>query len=755
MKPIALPLALLLLTASAHAQTLEDSLAQVNSGNLKAARKSLQALTAAEPKSATAWHMLGVVELALSDATAAEKAFTGEIEAGPGKTTPTGLNGTALTRGLRLLKAAIALDAGEAEAYNNRGAARMLLGRTDDATADTDRAATLRSDWGMPWVNGAQLALEADKPELAEKDLRLAMNLGEKTPLAFALLAESQFKLGRIERADDALKDAFDRDPSHPYALMLKAQMDTSRGRLREAERALAQALSAGPQVAVDSKLVRRAGEGSGLAGNPREGHLNLLDRSFHGLGSATRFQAYFNRQIVEGRSNGSQQSGVFELTHSSGLGALHGLHVNASGGRPGAESTVVNLSPSPNARHRFTQTQAMWLKPFTFGGNGTLWLHSSYRTADLHVKTSSTDPMQETLKDSEWLGEFRYDVNLTATSLLQIGGTHATLRRSGAGPRPIQPNEQVLGNGTTRVWTAYAINRRPLFGPVDLTWGAMAGGAAGSRQFQPLIDLGLRRGNGGAIHLRVTPRFNDSVSNLIPLDAVAENPQDNPIDRNLFTTTNFNRNPTLEGAKSKMIDIELQITGDQTVNTRTETILFHRKLNDVNSQGADPRLATTLILTPVREGEASGIEQRYTRSLTDALTLRLLGRLQETRADFVNPTYDVDKYPTLVPKTGDMPNFPKFQAIASLDYARGPWNASLVGVYFGERTAAVTRLVNNAPSTFLRKAKAGANAHVLIQRKMSRQSTATLNIFNIGRANFYPGYPGDTTFVLGMDYRY
>ena len=663
--------------------------------------------------------------------------------------------GSKIERALSLQKTAIDLRLGEAAAFNNRGATKFLLGDDDGAQADTDKAATLDASASAPWLNGALIALDHDKPDLAQKDAQTAIAQGQKNALANAILSEADFKLGQLDRAEDDYKEAFRFDSSNPYALLVKAKIDQARGHRRDAERALAQALTSGPQAAVDSKLTPRFGQGDALAGSTDEAHANVLEHAFH-ISSAVRFNGLFDQQLIEERHNGKQRSGQAELTGSNTFATLYGFHINSNGGRPGAVSDIADLTPSPDNRFRFTETTALLLKPIQTGARSTLWLHANYRTAQGLEKTDAANPWLSNLKDVQWMEEFRWDTNISPESLIQVGATYSTLKRSGNGQHPIDPAEQLLGNGTTHLWNAYGINRRPVLRNASLVWGLMAGGAAGNKQLQPLVDVGFLAPSQHTVHFRITPRFNDAISDLIPVDIVAASAQNNPLDRNEFSTTAFDRNPTLQNAKSKQLDFELALTTADSPFFKSETVVFHRTLNDVDSQGADPRLTTALVLTPVQEAQSTGIEQKITKNLSPSTTLRVVARFQETHADFQDTTYDLSQYPTLVEKNGhQLPNFPRYQAVASLDYALHDWTASLIGVYFGQRTTSITRTISGSPRTFLSTAKAGANAHIVINRKLSHESNALLDVFNIGNANFYPGYPGKTTFVLGFNYRF
>ena len=730
--------------------------------DMKGALESARQLVKDRPEDAGAWQVMGILQLANGDAVGAESSFDRAVAKGAAdKPSPTGLEdlarpGTRLYEGLRLQKTAIALQAGAAAAHNNRGAARLLLGRTSQAVEDFDQASILAPEWGVPWINGALAAIDMEDYPLADKNARQAMALGEKNVRVFTAIAEAQLLLGRTDRAEDALKQAFEYDHAYPYALLVKARLDLSQGRTRDAERAMTQALAAGPAVAVDSRLEPRATLGSIFGGTAEEFHLQHLERAFRGNAGAFRLLLNVARQLVEGRRNADQLAGLGGLTLASSAGVLHLDHYQINGGKPGAIKPIVGIGSNPEGDFRLNQSHALLLKSIPTGGASQLWLHLNHRTASVYLNTDTTSNYTKSIGDKQWLGEARWDLVHGPETLTQIGVAYASLNRTGTGGRPLEPSEQSLPAGSSKVWTAYIIHRHPLNPRMNLNLGAMAGGAAGNQQFQPLLDLAIRGSDSRSVHLRATPRFNDSISNLIPLDTVADTPQRNIIDRKDLSANLLNREPVVQGTRSRQQDFELTLNEAPTPQRSVETVIFNRRLNDINSQGGDARVATTLQLTPITEGMASGIEERVTLQLSSDWSMRVLLRYQETEADFENPTLLQGAYPTPVPASSrGMPNFPKYQAVASVDYARGRWVGRVVALYAGERPTAISTTLSGSPVTYLGTAEPAFTGHFFLTYKVSPSSNVVLRVFNLGSAGFYEGYPGRITTVLGYDYRF
>ncbi len=695
------------------------------------------------------WHILGVRQLAKGDPRAAEQSFTHELELATEGAKLTGLEtGTKLPA----LKTEIALSSGKAAAYNNRGVARFLLGRFKESLEDFDQAAVLDGQWGVPWVNGAIANLELGQLDQSEKSARMAISLGEKSARVYTVLAEIELKSGLAQRAEDDVKQALDLDPTYPYALLARAEIKQRQGRSREFERSLVQALAGGAPVAADSQLTPSTGKGNALGGSFQESHIKLSQHGFSASGTGFRLNFQDDRQNIEGRSNADQQLTFGELVYSSGLGTIYTTHRSSGGGRPGATTSLVGITPKPGARFDLRDTQALYLKVIPLSAKSNLWLHGSYRDTSVseHLDTDSSSFYP--LRDHQILGEMRLDFD-TRTS---VGYATTQIDRTGLGGTPIEPAEQLLPVGRTKAWTAYGLHTVSLGKKIDLTLGAMAGGAAGTAQVQPVADLAFKISPQHAIHMRVTPRINNAVSNLVPLDSLAENAQANLVDRQDWTTCVFGRYSTLDGPRTRALDFELSFAEVDEAKQKFETVLFHRSMRDINAEGADPRVATALQFTPITDGEATGIEQRARYDLGGNFTFRVTGTLQSSRATFTNTTYDATAYPTLsqIP-VNEMPNFPRLQGTMRLDYASGPWFGGLELNYVGIRKTSLPGTSGGQDVSYVQTSPASAGVHLVLNRRLSQNSSFTLMVFNIGKAHFYPGYPGTTTGVFSYDYKF
>src|SRR5262249_11648524 len=108
---------------------------------------------------------------------------------------------SALTARLANLKGIFSLVSGKAGAQNNRGLARVLLGRVEDGSDDIDQAAVAAGDWPVPWVNGAVAALRLENNAQALESARRAVTLGERSATALAVLAEAELSVNQLDQA--------------------------------------------------------------------------------------------------------------------------------------------------------------------------------------------------------------------------------------------------------------------------------------------------------------------------------------------------------------------------------------------------------------------------------------------------------------------------------------------------------------------------------------------------------------------------
>ncbi|HXW23410.1 MAG TPA: tetratricopeptide repeat protein, partial [Xanthobacteraceae bacterium] len=145
------------------ARLLADAQAKLNDGATDAAEGALEALLAADPMHARAWHRLGLFAQGRADHAAA----------------------------VGLFRRALALEPDAAEMHNNLGVSLGALGRIEEATACYRRALALRPDYAKACLNLGAALMGTDA--LAEA--------GEYLARAAALdpqLAEAPYNLGNL-----------------------------------------------------------------------------------------------------------------------------------------------------------------------------------------------------------------------------------------------------------------------------------------------------------------------------------------------------------------------------------------------------------------------------------------------------------------------------------------------------------------------------------------------------------------------------
>jgi tetratricopeptide (TPR) repeat protein len=759
MRPLTFVVLLFLCALPACAQDLSAALDAVRSGDLARAAVTARA-EAARSNDPRAWHILGVIRIAGAEPAAAEEAFTRAIELG-GTAQPTGLEevvapGSVLYERLRRQKTSVALSAGPAAARNNRAAARYLQGRYAEALEDADVAAVSQSDWGVPWANAALILLELNRLERAEASAKTAIRLGETGARVYTTLGEIDLALRRMDRAEESLREALQKDPDYPFALLAGGRRLRALGKAREAERSFTQALSFGPLVAVDSRFERAGGQGHLLLGSHDTFNLRALHVGLPSQRLGYRVAVQTDRGQLEGRENAYQQSDFGELTLSAPLGTFVLDYRFNQGGRPGAVTPVAGVTPQPQAWYDFRQLIAAWQVQKALAPNLDMLLHTGFRRNDVRARLAPGTPIYSPIQDSQGIGEMRFDLRHGRGLETTLGAAISLTDRERNGATPVEPLEQVLPAGRTTQLTAYLLHRRPLVDRVDVILGGVLARNGDWMKLQPVAQFALKVTADRSIRFSITPRVNDAVSNLLPVGVWADPPQENPIDRRFESITDANRDPTLPGARSRFLDFELRFGPEAEQSGVPELTLFHRKINDVNTHAADPRLAPALLLTPVTLGQAAGVESRIRLDLTRNVALRLWGRVQETTARMGTPTFALSTYPTQNPAgIGGIPNFPRFQASARLDWFVSGWLVGLEAHHVGTRPRAVTITQNNQAVTYVGEAPATTGIHLLFRRRAGQAVNYTLGIYNLAKASFYPGYPGDTTAVLGAEYRY
>src|SRR5205085_739583 len=87
-------------------------------------------------------------------------------------------------------------------------------------------------------------------------------------------------------------------------------------------------------------------------------------------------------------------------------FGTFYAAHLFSAGGRPGATTPIVGITPQPDARYSFRQTNAAWQIRKSLADTAAMSLLVGYRKADVEMKLSPSTPSFRPLRDEQWIGE-------------------------------------------------------------------------------------------------------------------------------------------------------------------------------------------------------------------------------------------------------------------------------------------------------------------------------------------------------------
>ncbi|MBC8066075.1 MAG: TonB-dependent receptor [Chlorobia bacterium] len=754
-------LALLVCTCSFAQEGVAKVKLQLAKRQLRPALETAQAAFK-DSKVGAELQMLGVLQLANGRPKEAEDTFTKAIElAAENRNTPSGLEeesgpNSALASALSKIKPIVSLEAGLPSAHNGRGIARYVSGDLDGAISDFDIAAVMVPEWGLPWINSSLALLESGRSGIAVTSGRKGLELGLKSSRAFAILGEVEMTTNQFDRSRDSLRKALEKDPDDPFALLANAKLLARTGNSREAERALAQALANGATIVVDSSFLPASGKGSGIGGATTDNHLHLVHQGLPNPNFGYRAIALIDILRQENRGRAIQEGTYLELTLGGTPGTLFASYRNVSGGRPGLEDGFVGLNSTSGAEFDFKQTSLLWQKRFDLKPGQGITLHAGYRNGRIRGQQSESAPTLTTIKDEQWVLDARWDSRISSNVGIQIGTSYSELRRSGAGGTPLEPVEQIFGNGKSRIFMVYGLGTISLTEDTTLLLGGALASIDDEVLIEPIGDVVVRLAGDRSLRFKVRNRMADAAGNLFPLALLPESPQPNAIDRKIDNAQAFNNSPTFfeEDGRHKDYECALEFAGPRGM--RFETFLFYRGLNNIRTQSSDPRLAPDMVLTPLQYGSAGGIGQRIKIPLNDQFGLRLYGAFQTSRCKFETPTYDAGDYPLQNPASSrTMPNFPSFQGSAIIDWAKGGWSMALEMQYLGERRRAVTVNTMLGDVTYLSDAPSVTGLHLHSRYRVGNDVSLFFSVFNLTGVGFYPGYGGATTGVLGFQYRF
>ena len=143
---------------------------------------------------------------------------------------------------------ALALQPGNAVAHNNLGNVQRSMGLWDDAEASFRKAAALQPGFAGAFVNLGNLHRDKDDLRAAESCYRRALTLAPRDTAAHCGLGLTLWQLGRHDEALASYRTALGVDPDHPETLVNLGIARGEDGALEEAEALYARALAVRPR---------------------------------------------------------------------------------------------------------------------------------------------------------------------------------------------------------------------------------------------------------------------------------------------------------------------------------------------------------------------------------------------------------------------------------------------------------------------------------------------------------------------------
>ena len=752
----------------ARADLPDDVGVALDHANLKGALKAARAHADDNPSDAVAQQVAGILEIANGDPKAAANDFTDAVQQGDAlDTTPTGLekydyNGSALREALNRQKVSIALDAGGASAYNNRGAMYIVLGHIEDGLSDLDDAMRKRPHWGTPSANAAVAWMESNSPRNAKKFAKQAIGFDEDTAKVYTTLAEAQMRQKSWKDADQSFKRAEDRDHNYPYELYQRSLWFHQKGQARDEQRALFQAMALDPAIADEDRFQMR-NKYSGGSGSQQSDHEHIFNL---GRLAGTAYQSTIQRDRgLETGSDGSYQRRDYWQTmvgvgHGTNRTGLYLSFLNENGGRPGGVDNFV----IPDATFGFRRANVGLFQTLDIGNGRQFAFEALYRRNSVVERSSETAPNFEPLSDRQYGFEGRYTMPFHKSKLL-IGyawmqnSRHFGLPPAGdplSGPTfvsPVEPNEQVLQAGNTSLQTFYAISTQSRGPNVTTAYGPMVSANGGSIYVLPYIDVHLTKSPHVGYRLAALPRAMNANADLLPIWALPAPIAEAEENHDQNGTHDFNQNPYIAGQNGRMISLEFSQSQLLKTGSYLTTTAFHRDFHDLDFFSQDPNVSPTLLLTHMPHGTSTGITIDYTQPLPGGLHLDLGGTFQTSHGSL--PLSGS-------PKIGALPEVPKLNGIVGLGFEQGTWDIAVHTIHIGSRTSVEQtplptgigalcgrcnyQVTTVAPMTIM---------NVTVTHHLPNGQDVVFQMQPVNSSGYYVNYPKKPFMSLGYNYKY
>jgi predicted TPR repeat methyltransferase len=193
-------------------------------GRLDEARRLYDRILAADPRNASAWHFLGVLQHQSGDSDAAVASISKALELDPSYADAYNNLGNVLREtdrydsALSAYEGAVAIAPGHADAWNNIGVVRSGRGEYPEAEKAYARALEISPTHVAAWQNRGRLAARVSQFEAAIAAYRRAIALRPDDPIAFNGLSSVLYRAGRIDEAMAVYKEWLAAQPDNAVA---------------------------------------------------------------------------------------------------------------------------------------------------------------------------------------------------------------------------------------------------------------------------------------------------------------------------------------------------------------------------------------------------------------------------------------------------------------------------------------------------------------------------------------------------------
>jgi predicted TPR repeat methyltransferase len=203
---------------------LEKAISLHRAGRLDEARRLYDRIVAADPRNASAWHFLGVLQHQCGESDVAVASITRALELDPSYADAYNNLGNVLREtslydaALHAYEGAVALAPDHADAWNNIGVVRS--GRGDHAAAEKAyaRALEINPDHLAAWQNRGRLAARVSEFDASIAAFRRAIALRPGDSVAYDGLSRTLYRAGRIDDAIAVYKEWLTVDPGNAVA---------------------------------------------------------------------------------------------------------------------------------------------------------------------------------------------------------------------------------------------------------------------------------------------------------------------------------------------------------------------------------------------------------------------------------------------------------------------------------------------------------------------------------------------------------